>query len=157
MGLSIEPTLQVPTEAEFLIRWRLLAQAAAVAPQPTNACARPGADDGGHRDPSRTVKCAACRALMARSEPCRACALMKTSTLRSPTKHQDRGARALGSPTRDIVMYPTCLIRNRIAPPADCFRQYASRWAGLTRAAAGIEGLLHAARGADSSSPRAGA
>ena len=30
-------------------------------------------------------------------------------------------------------MYPTCLIRNRIAPfPPDCFRQYASRWAGLT-------------------------
>lgn len=57
MGLSIEPSLQVPTEAQFMARWRLLAQAAAVMRPETYERLR----DAGlpmtvvYRDPSRTV------------------------------------------------------------------------------------------------------
>ncbi|MBP8309226.1 MAG: hypothetical protein KAY46_18275, partial [Burkholderiaceae bacterium] len=57
MGLSIEPTRQVPTEAEFMVRWRLLAQAAAVMRPETYERLR----EAGlpmtvvYRDPSRTV------------------------------------------------------------------------------------------------------
>jgi 4-amino-4-deoxy-L-arabinose transferase-like glycosyltransferase len=57
MGLSIEPSLQVPTEAQFMARWRVLAQAAAVMRPETYERLR----DAGlpmsvvYRDPSRTV------------------------------------------------------------------------------------------------------
>ncbi|MBP8308125.1 MAG: phospholipid carrier-dependent glycosyltransferase [Burkholderiaceae bacterium] len=57
MGLSIEPQLQLPSEAEFMARWRVLAQAAAVMRPETFDRLR----DAGlpmtvvYRDPSRTV------------------------------------------------------------------------------------------------------